>query len=67
MKRCLYWRVVRRTYPWMPLLILGWRVLITQGNPHDRTLIRFWMLVYRLDLAGLMAIAMDLIQPEYWA
>jgi len=67
MKRRLYWQVVRRTYPWIPLVQTAWQALMTKGTEHDHALLRCWILLYRIDMAGLMALAIDLTQPEYWA
>lgn len=67
MLKCrLYWRMVRLTYPWLPLLIMGWRTLTTHGNQRNLAQVRFWLLFNRIDFANLIAIALDLIQPEYW-
>jgi len=68
MTKCsLFWRTVRLTYPWLPLLIVGWRTLKASGLDRDRAQVRFWLLLNRIDFANLWAIALEMIQPEYWA
>jgi hypothetical protein len=44
-----------------------WRSLISTGIDRTRAQLRFWILVTRIDFANLLAMAIDLIQPEYWA
>ncbi|EKQ71285.1 hypothetical protein OsccyDRAFT_0146 [Leptolyngbyaceae cyanobacterium JSC-12] len=66
-KCCLCWRAMRLTYPWLPLLIMGWRTLKASGLDRDHTQVRFWLLLNRIDFANLWAIALEMIQPEYWA
>lgn len=63
---CLSWRLLRRTYPWLPLLLLGSRTLMGLNVLPDRDRLRCWYLLYRIDFANLLAIAIELIQPEYW-
>lgn len=63
----LFWRTVRLTYPWLPLLVMGWRTLVMSGTDRDRAQVRFWVLLNRVDFANLLAIALEMIQPEYWA
>ncbi|MDX2232757.1 MAG: hypothetical protein NW220_24210 [Leptolyngbyaceae cyanobacterium bins.349] len=64
--RCICWRILRRTYPWLPWMLITWQILVTHRDQRDRVLLRWWSLLYRLDWANLLAIAMDMIQPEYW-
>jgi hypothetical protein len=63
----LFWRTVRLTYPWLPLLMTLWRIICATADHRQRALVRFWILLGRIDFANLLAIASDLIQPEYWA
>ncbi len=57
---------MRRTYPWIPLAIVLWRAAGATGRDRLRAQIKFWKLYSRIDFAGLLAIAMELIQPEFW-
>jgi len=63
----LFRRVVRRTYPWLPLVIALWRMATSTDAHRIRAQLRFWILYSRIDFANLLAIAIDLIQPEYWS
>jgi hypothetical protein len=63
----LYWRIIRLTYPWLPLAIMLWRMAISTGIHRSRARVRFWMLLTRIDFANLLAIALEMAQPEYWA
>lgn len=63
----LFWRLVRLTYPWSPLVITLWRIISSTDIDRHRAQVRFWLLYSRIDFASLLAIAIDLIQPEYWA
>lgn len=56
----------RLTYPWLPLVIILWRMAISTGVNRSRAQMRFWMLLARIDFANLLAIAIDMTQPEYW-
>lgn len=68
MLKCrLYWRIVRLTYPWVPLCVVGWKTITSAGIQRNLAQVRFWILLNRIDFANLLAIALDLIQPEYWA
>ncbi|YAF94091.1 MAG: hypothetical protein AB3A66_15860 [Nodularia sp. CChRGM 3473] len=62
----IWFRLIRHTYPWLPLLIQARRVIFSCGTHQIREQVRFWRLFYRLDFASLLAIAIDLIQPEFW-
>jgi hypothetical protein len=62
----LFGRLLRRSYPWLPLLLLGSRTLIRLNASSHRDRLRCWWLLYRIDFANLLAIAMEMIQPEYW-
>ncbi len=64
MRHAFTGRLFRRTYPWLPLLVLGGQVLIRQGTARDRW--RCWGLLAQIDFASLIAIAMDVMQPEFW-
>jgi hypothetical protein len=63
---CIWFRLIRNTYPWLSLLIQTRRVIFSCGNHQIREQVRFWQLFYRLDFASLLAIAIELTQPEYW-
>jgi len=64
----LFWRTVRLTYPWIPLMVMLWRVTTATDNVRrTHAQVRFWLLYSRIDFGNLLAIAIDLIQPEYWA
>jgi len=44
-----------------------WRVATSTDNlRRTHAQIRFWLLYSRIDFGNLLAIAIDLIQPEYW-
>jgi hypothetical protein len=67
MFRNLFWHIIRLTYPWLPLLITLWRIIRLTGIDRCRAQVRFWILLSRIDFASLIALASDLIQPEFWA
>ncbi|MBD2731949.1 hypothetical protein H6G96_38240 [Nostoc sp. FACHB-892] len=67
MSRKLFWHIIRLTYPWLPLLITLWRIIRLTGIDRCRAQVRFWILLNRIDFASLIALASDLIQPEFWA
>jgi len=62
----LFWQIVRRTYPWLPLVITLCRAACSRGNNRLRAQIRFWKLYSQINFANLLAIAIDLTQPEFW-
>lgn len=62
----LFWQFLRRTYPWIPLAIALWRATGLAGHDRQRAQIKFWKLYSRIDFAGLLAIAIEMIQPEFW-
>lgn len=67
-KHCYLWlRLIRKTYPWLSLVIQARRVMLAGGVEQMRERVRFWVLFYKLDFANLLAIAIELIQPEFWA
>lgn len=63
---CIWFRLIRRTYPWLPLLIQARRVIFACNNQQVQEQVRFLRLFYQLDFANLIAIGIDLIQPEFW-
>ena len=63
----LYWRIIRLTYPWLPLAIMLWRMAISTDIHRSRARVRFWMLLTRIDFTNLLAIVIEMAQPEYWA
>ncbi|ODG97947.1 hypothetical protein A4S05_11170 [Nostoc sp. KVJ20] len=63
----LFWRLIRYTYPWLPLLITVWHIIRLTGIDRCRAQVRFWILLSRIDFASLIALVGDLIQPEFWA
>jgi len=63
----LYWRALRHTYPWLPLAFTLWHLALASDRPCSRVRLRFWRLYSRINFANLLAIGMELIQPEYWA
>lgn len=63
----IQFRLLRLTYPWLPLAISLCRISKANGLKRHQEKVRFWLLVGRVDFANLLAIAIDLIQPEYWA
>ncbi|MEA5566704.1 hypothetical protein [Anabaena sp. UHCC 0399] len=66
-KPCHLWfRLIRKTYPWLSLVIQGRRVIFAASVEQMRERVRFWILFYKLDFANLLAIAIELIQPEFW-
>jgi hypothetical protein len=62
----LFWQIVRRTYPWLPLAITLWRIACLTGDDRLRAQVRFWKLYSRIQFAELLAMAIDLAQPEFW-
>ncbi|MFN6452923.1 MAG: hypothetical protein RM022_012040 [Nostoc sp. EfeVER01] len=67
MSRKHFWHIIRLTYPWLPLLITLWRIIRLTGIDRCRAQVRLWILLSRIDFASLIALASDLIQPEFWA
>lgn len=67
MSRKLFWHIIRLTYPWLPLLITLWRIIRLTGIDRCRAQVRLWILLSRIDFASLIALASELIQPEFWA
>jgi hypothetical protein len=66
-KICFIWfRLLRNTYPWLCLLIQARRVVFSCGYEQIRQKVRFWRLFYQVDFANLLAIAIELSQPEFW-
>ncbi|GAB4153167.1 MAG: hypothetical protein Fur0046_33070 [Cyanobacteria bacterium J069] len=68
---CLWLWALRQTYPWGGLaLLLGrllWgRLLWGPDERRSRERLRLWRLWLRVDFANLLAIAIDLTQPEFW-
>lgn len=63
----IWFRLLRNTYPWLSLFIQARRVIFSCGHDKIRQQVRFWWLFYQLDFANLLAIAIELIQPEFWA
>ncbi|AUS99937.1 hypothetical protein CLI64_05775 [Nostoc sp. CENA543] len=63
----LFWWLIRRTYPWLSLVINLWRITNSTDRQRHRAQVRFWILWSRIDFPSLIAIANELIQPEYWA
>ncbi|MBD1911672.1 MULTISPECIES: hypothetical protein [unclassified Leptolyngbya] len=62
----LQWRILRLSYPWLPLAIALWRLTTSRGIQRSRAQAKFWLLSVRIDFANLMAIALDMTHPEYW-
>jgi hypothetical protein len=62
---CFRFWILRKTYPWMHIAILGWRV-IASGNPRSQQMAEVWFRVYKIDFSQLLAIAIELSQPEFW-
>jgi hypothetical protein len=63
----LYWRMARRTYPWVPLALRFYQALRSPQEHRAQAMLRCWGLVVKIDFAYWMAIAIDVTQPEYWA
>jgi len=63
----LWFRLLRRTYPWLPLATTVWRIVFDKSSQRQQEQLRFWMLLVKIDFANLIAMAIDLCQPEYWA
>jgi hypothetical protein len=66
MKTCrlTFW-LLRKTYPWMHVVILV--VMATASrDTQQRQQIRLWRTLDKIDFSGLLAIAIELSQPEFW-
>ncbi|MDX2213958.1 MAG: hypothetical protein SFY66_11790 [Oculatellaceae cyanobacterium bins.114] len=70
-----YWKTLRLTYPWGLLIVRLWSLLVVTGDGkqfplqrdrHSLTQIRVWVLLAKIDFANLLAIAIELAQPEFW-
>jgi hypothetical protein len=62
----LLWRLIRVTYPWVPIVITLWQMATRTDRYRSRAQVKFWRLYSRIDFATLLSIAIDLSQPEYW-
>jgi hypothetical protein len=61
----LWFRLLRRTYPWLPLCLQIGQIALVCNLP-DREQVRFWRLLVQVDFAELLAIVVELAQPEFW-
>lgn len=62
--RLTFW-LLRKTYPWMHVVILV--VMVTASrDTQQRQQIRLWRTLYNIDFSKLLAIAIELSQPEFW-
>ncbi|BCL34147.1 hypothetical protein [Nostoc sp. MS1] len=66
--KCFYiwFRILRNTYPWLSLFRQARRVILSCGDEKVRQKLRFWWLFYQVDFAKILAIALELAQPEFW-
>ncbi|MBD3884434.1 hypothetical protein IFO70_22080 [Phormidium tenue FACHB-886] len=62
----LWFRFLRKTYPWTALVLLGWRIVWACEVQLIREQVRFMVTLTKLDWTALTAIAMDLLVPEAW-
>lgn len=62
----LFRRIARLTYPWLSLVINLWRIAHSTDVRRQRAQVRFWVRLSRIDFTNFLAIAINLIQPEYW-
>lgn len=60
-------RLIRKLYPWLPLAMIGWRMTLAREPQRLYEQVRFWNLLFKVDFATLLEIALDMIHPEYWA
>ncbi|MFQ3618952.1 MAG: hypothetical protein SNJ57_19185 [Cyanobacteriota bacterium] len=58
--------MLRSTYPWGGLLWQLTRLVWVGGERRSRERLRLWRLWLRVDFANLLAIAIELAQPEFW-
>ncbi|WP_297080023.1 hypothetical protein [Thermoleptolyngbya sp. M55_K2018_002] len=58
--------MLRSSYPWGGLLLQLARLLWIGNERRSRERLRLWRLWLRIDFANLLAIAIDLMQPEFW-
>lgn len=63
---CLWLWMLRSSYPWGGLLLQLIRLLWIGNERRSRERLRLWRLWLRIDFANLLAIAIDLMQPEFW-
>lgn len=60
-----FW-LLRKTYPWMHIAILSLAVITSRNTQRQQQLVRLWLTVYKIDFSALLALAIDLAQPEFW-
>ena len=63
--RIWFW-MLRKTYPWMHLVLLGLQVLMVGHPQRQIKQIQFWRTVYKIDFAALLTLVMEIVQPEFW-
>lgn len=64
--RKFWFRLLRKTYPWTALVLIGWRIAWACELQLIREQVRFMVILTKLDWAALISIAMDLLVPEAW-
>lgn len=58
--------LLRQTYPWLHILILGVRMAIADQPQQQHLQLALQFRLYRINFAGLLELAIDLTQPEFW-
>ncbi len=66
MLRKFRWRILRATYPWFSLVRTAGQLPGCTDIAKSRIQVRFWVLLLKIDFASLIAIALELLTPEYW-
>lgn len=57
----IWFVVVKRTYPWATLVITVWRVISSSGLKRQREKARFFLVIVKIDFAGIISLMNDLI------
>lgn len=55
--------LLRTTYPWGHLIWRSWQAMVCQTPRHQ---LAWWFTVLQVDLATLLAWAIEFTQPEFW-
>lgn len=57
----IWFLIVRKTYPWTTLAIIGWRLIEPNGLKKNREKVRFLMAYCKIDFASILSLMNDMI------